>query len=276
LNVGTVPEKEEQESRVALWTAGHPHDENFLVANRERSARQAAPAGAARKAPPVSLLTVGIPVQFQIHDLEQWAYNHEDSATLLQQLATREVIRYLGSVDLNEIMSRTRQESAAALRDRIQAAADANHLGAKVLFVGLQDLHPPVKVAPEYEKVVAAIHLKQSKILAAQAYAISTNILAGAQAFMLTNNAEAARLDLELTASARAAAFTNQLPAYNAAPSVYLQRAYLQTFATATAKPPKYLLLATNTTDVIQFDLQRRLADDIANQVAGAIAAPKK
>jgi regulator of protease activity HflC (stomatin/prohibitin superfamily) len=276
LNVGAVPEKEEQESRVALWTAGHPHDENFLVANRGRRASEATSAGAAKKAPPVSLLTVGIPVQFQIHDLVQWAYNHEDSATLLQQLATREVIRYLVSVDLSGIMSSNRLESSLALRDHIQAAADVNHLGAKVLFVGLQDLHPPVKVAPEYEKVGAADHLKQSKILAAQAYAISTNILAGAQAFTLTNNAEAARLDLELTASARAAAFTNQLPAYNAAPSVYLQRAYLQTFAAATAKTTKYLLLATNTTDVIQFDLQRRLDDDIFNQVAGKIAAPKK
>ena len=276
LNVGSVPEKEEHESRIALWTAGHPHDENFVVANRERNAGQAAPDGGARKAPPVSLLTVGVPVQFQIHDLVQWAYNHEDSAALLQQLATREVIRYLVSVDLNEIMSHSRQESAAALRDRIQAAADANHLGAQVLFVGLQDLHPPVKVAPEYEKVVSAIHLKQAKILAAQAYAISTNVLAGARAFTLTNSAQAARLSLELTASARAAAFTNQLPAYNAAPSVYLQRAYLQAFAAATAKPTKYLILATNTTDIIQFDLQRRIDDDIFNKVAGAIAAPQK
>ena len=276
LNVGSVPEKEEQESRVALWTAGHPHDENFLVANRERPASQAAPAGAAKKAPPVSLLTVGIPVQFQIHDLVQWAYNHENSSNLLQQLATREVIRYLVSVDLSGIMSSNRLESSLALRDQIQAAADANQLGARVLFVGLQDLHPPVKVAPEYEKVGAADHLKQSKILAAQAYAISTNVLAGAQAFTLTNNAEAARLDLELTASARAAAFTNQLPAYNAAPSVYLQRAYLQAFAAATAKTTKYLILATNTTDVIQFDLQRRIDEDIFNKVAGAIAAPKK
>jgi len=276
VNVGTMPEKEEQESRIALWTAGHPHDENFVVANRDRQTSQPVPAGAAKKAPPVSLLTVGIPVQFQIHDLAQWAYNHEDSATLLQQLATREVIRYLVSVDLNEIMSHGREESAVALRERIQAAADANHLGANVLFVGLQDLHPPVKVAPAYEKVVSAIHLKQSKILASQAYAIGTNIMAGAQAFTLTNNAEAARLDLELTASARAAAFTNQLPAYNAAPSVYLQRAYLKTFAAAAANTTKYLLLTTNTTDVLQFDLQRRLEDDIFNQVAGKIAAPKK
>ena len=101
-------------------------------------------------------------------------------------------------------------------------------------------------------------------------------MLAGARAVTLTNSAEAARLNLELTALARAAAFTNQLPAYAAAPSVYLQRVYLQAFAAALAKPTKYLILATNTTDIIQFDLQRRIDDDIFNKVAGAIAAPQK
>lgn len=274
LAVGFTPEKDHDE-KVVLWTVAHTKEDNFLVANHERPTIEGAKAGDAKKAPPVSLLTGSIPVQYQIRDLVQWAYNHEDSATLLQQLANREVVRFLVSVDLNEIMSRTRLESSLALRDHIQAAADAQNIGAKILFVGLHDMHPPVKVAPEYEKVVGAIHGKQTKILGAQAYAISTNVLAGARAFTLTNNAEATRLNLELTASARAAAFTNQLPAYNAAPLVYLQRAYLQAFAAATAKTTKYLILATNTTDVIQFDLQRRIDDDIFNKVAGAIAAPK-
>ena len=94
--------------------------------------------------------------------------------------------------------------------------------------------------------------------------------------FTLTNAAQAARLGIELTATARAAAFTNQIPAYNAAPSVYLQRAYLQGFAQATAKAAKYILLATNTSEVIQFDLQRRIGEEYAEKIAGAIAAPKK
>ena len=169
-----------------------------------------------------------------------------------------------------------RQRAALDLQARIQKAADAQQLGARVLFVGLQDLHPPVKVAPEYQKVVSAMHKKQASILAAKAEGIRTNALADAQVFTLTNAAQAARLGIELTATARAAAFTNQIPAYNAAPSVYLQRAYLQGFAQATAKAAKYILLATNTSEVIQFDLQRRIGEEYAEKIAGAIAAPKK
>jgi membrane protease subunit HflK len=140
----------------------------------------------------------------------------------------------------------------------------------------LQDIHPPVTVAPNYEKLVSAIHMKQAKILAAKGEAIRTNLLAGAQAYTLTNTAEAARLSIELTAASRAAAFTNQIPAFNAAPEVYRERLYLQSFANATAKATKYVLLATNTSDVIQFDLQRRVDEEIFNRVSGAIAAPKK
>jgi len=158
-------------------------------------------------------------------------------------------------------------------RRRIQAAADGYKLGAGILFVGLQDIHPPVKVAPEYEKVVAAIHQKQAKILAAQADSIKTNAVAGAQSFAITNNAEADRMRLEVAAVSRAAAFTNQIPAFNAAPSVYLQRAYFRTFAHATARARKYVLLTTNTQDVIVFDLQDRISQDFDNLT---VPPPKK
>ncbi len=276
VTVGGAAEEAEHASGVVLWTAGHPKDENFLVANRAQPTAEAATATTGRKAPPVSLITVSIPVQFQITNLTQWIYRHEDSSNLLRQIATRAVVRYLASVDVNEIMSRNRLEAALVLRDHIQGGAEAQALGARILFVGLQDLHPPVKVAPEYQKVVAAIHQKQAKILAAEADSIRVTTLAGAQAVTVTNDAEAARINLQVIALARAAAFTNQLPAFNAAPAVYRQRAYLQTFASATAKATKYLILATNTSDVITFDLQRRLDEDYFNKIGGAVPPPKK
>ncbi len=276
IHVGSVPEADEHEEKVVLWTVAHSKEENFLVANRAQPTGEAAAAATGRKAPPVSLITVSIPVQFQITNLTQWVYRHENGSNLLRQVATREVVRYLASVDVNEVMSHSRLESALALRDQIQRAADAQTLGVRILFVGLQDLHPPVKVAPEYQKVVAAIHQKQAKILAAEAESIRATTLAGAQAVTVTNAAEAARINLQVIALARAAAFTNQLPAFNAAPSVYRQRAYLQTFASATAKATKYLVLATNTSDVITFDLQRRLDEDYFNKIGGAVPPPKK
>ena len=173
---------------------------------------------------------MSIPVQFQINDVMAWAYKNADPTNLLQDLATRAVVHYLAGVDLNDVMSQGRLAAADTLRDQIQAAADAHELGVKILFVGLQDIHPPVKVAGDYEKVVGAEQTKLAKILDAQADAIRTNALAEAQAFTTTNVAIAARQQLEVQALASAALFTNQIPAFAAAPSVYRQRAYFQDF----------------------------------------------
>jgi regulator of protease activity HflC (stomatin/prohibitin superfamily) len=274
LSVGFTPEKEEHEEKLVLWTVAHTKEENFLVANRDQAANEFDSGSGAKKSPPVSLITVSIPVQFQITNLVDWVYNHENSQELLQQLATREVVRFLVSADINNILSVGRLESAQALEQRIQAAANAQKLGARILFVGLHDLHPPVKVAPEYEKVVAAIQKRQATIIRAEGDAIRTNNLASAQALSVTNLAEAARIKLELTASARAAAFTNQIPAFNAAPSVYAQRLYAQTFPRATAGARKYILVTTNTQNVITFDLQHNATDDFIRQQAEAINKP--
>jgi regulator of protease activity HflC (stomatin/prohibitin superfamily) len=266
-DVGYTPDAQSENENTILWSLNHGKEDNFLVGSREPATIKDANTDTndILKAPPVSLITVSIPVQFQINDVLAWAYQNADPTNLLQDLATRAVVHYLAGVDLNDVMSQGRLAAADTLRDQIQAAADAHELGAKILFVGLQDIHPPVKVAGDYEKVVGAEQTKLSKILYAQADAIRTNALAEAQAFTTTNVAIAARQQLEVQALASAALFTNQIPAFAAAPSVYRQRAYFQTFANATANARKYILLVTNTDDVVIFNLEDSIRQDLLN-----------
>ena len=266
-DVGYTPDAQSEMANTVLWSAAHGKEENFLVANRETATikNQSADTNDTLKAPPVSLITVSIPVQFQIHDVMAWAYNNADPAGLLEDLATRTVVHYLASVDLSDVMSHARSEAAQLLRERIQAAADARQLGVKILFVGVQDIHPPTTVAAEYEKVVGAEQTKLATILVARADSIRTNAIAGALAYTLTNVAAATRQQLEVSAYARAALFTNQIPAFQAAPSVYQQRAYFQTFAAATANARKYVLLVTNTSDVVIFNLEDKIREDLLN-----------
>jgi hypothetical protein len=77
--------------------------------------------------------------------------------------------------------------------------------------------------------------------------------------------AEAARQQIELSSYARADLFTNQITAYNAAPAVYRQRAYFRMFPAATARARKYILLTTNTQDVLIFDLEDKIREDLLN-----------
>jgi modulator of FtsH protease HflK len=254
---------EEKEGSTVLWTVKHSTEEEFnlLVASRETGA--ATNRDGARKIPPVNLLSVGIPVQFQITNLSAWAYNNVGPDQLLEKLATREVVRYLVSADVNEIMSVERGNAAEALRKRIQASADERQLGARVIFVGLQDIHPPVAVAGAYENVVGALQTREAKILSAQAQATRTNASAMASAYKALRDAEAQRDRTKALALANAAAFTNQIPAYRAAPSVYTQRAYLKSLARNAGSTRKYVIATTNTDDVILFNLEEKLRTDL-------------
>jgi modulator of FtsH protease HflK len=270
-DVGFVEEGSAPE-RAVLWTVAHAKEDNFLVANREPVVAGATNQVAGKRTPPVSLVTGSIPVLYQITNVVDWAYQNEDAPSLLQDLGTREIVRYLAGADLTDLMSAGRLDASQALTQRIQAASDEHHLGARIVEVVLSDLHPPVKVAPDYEKVVAATQLKEAKILAARADEIKTNALAGAQAVTLIDTAESDSVSRQVAAVARAGLFTNQIPAFNAAPSVYAQRSYLRTFAHSTANARKYLMLTTNTHDVIVFDLQESVARDILNM---KVPAPK-
>jgi modulator of FtsH protease HflK len=270
--VGLEHEEEEgkPEENTVLWTVSHAKEEfNLLVASRESVTNL----DGAQKSPPVNLLTVSIPVQFQITNLTAWAYNNTEPDHLLEKIATREVVLYLVNADLNELMAGGRGAAAEALRLRIQSAADQRQLGARIIMVGLQDIHPPVSVAGAYQKVVGARQAAEAKVNTARAYAITTNALAGSIARRTVLGAEAEATRTKSIALARAASFTNQIPAYRAAPEIYTTRAYLQTLARQGGNVRKYVVATTNTDDVIQFDLTEKYERSLLDV---NIPAPKK
>ena len=112
---------------------------NLLVASRETGVTTNTVEG--KRIPPVSLLSVSIPVQFQISDVRKWAYKHMEPANLLEDIGTREVVHYLVGVDLLEIMSTGRFKAAEELRKRIQDRANEEELGVKIVFRGFAG-HP--------------------------------------------------------------------------------------------------------------------------------------
>jgi len=266
-NVGFTPNAQSEADRTVLWSVIHTKEVNFLVGNREPATitNQAASGSDRLKVAPVGLIDISLPIQFQITNVLDWAYVNAGPTNLLQDLATRAVVRYVAGADLNAVLSESREEAARQLREQIQSDANRHRLGVKILFIGVQDLHPPIKVASDYQKVVSAEQERVATNNFAQADAIRTNALAGAKAFAEVNQAEAVRQGTELSAFASAALFTNQMAAYAAAPSVFRQRAYFQMFPDATANARKYILLVTNTHDVVIFDLEDKIREDLLN-----------
>ncbi len=263
--VGSQPDTNAPSQRAVLWTKQHAKEELLLVGSRESALPAGSDTANPRQTPPVSLIAVSFPLQFEISDLQAWAYGCDDPARLLQGIATRTVIKYLAGSDFISVMASGRLEAAETLRAEIQAEADRLNLGVRVNYIGLQDIHPPVAVAGEFESTGSAAQQREAAILNARASASFTNALSGADAFQKVAGAEAYRTRQQINVLARSALFTNQIPAYHAAPTIYLDRAYLQTIAQATRNARKYVLLTTNTQDVIQFDLQEKLGSDFSN-----------
>ena len=260
-NIGFVPDPLLEKEKTVLWTRPHYKEEfNLLVASSEQiSTNQTG-----QQSVPANLLTVSIPVQYQISDVQAWAYNYADAGQLLEKIATREVVLYLVGVDLIEIMSSGRLKAAQELQEKIQARANELKLGVNILFVGLQDIHPPVKVAEEFQKVVGATQEKEARILQAEGYRARVWPMAAAEAQRKIRDAEIYQLNRVAAAVARGAQFTNQITAFTASPTVYPQRLYLQTFGRASAGARKYIVASTNA-QVLQLNLEDKIRPDLGD-----------
>ena len=265
-DIGLEHEEKEVEEAAVLWTVSHAKEEfHLLVASRENveAAGTGPTSTTGKKAPPVNLLAVGLPVQFQVRDIRAWAYNYSNAGELLRQLATREVVRYLVGVDVNELMSTARFTAGEELKRRIQARADELKLGVRILFVGLQDVHPPVKVGAAYERFVGSKQKREAEILKAQAYAIRTNALATAEAARRRLTASAESVRKVTSAAATESLFTNQVAAYHASPEVYTERSRLQTLSRYGANARKFVRPSTNGNEVLQLNLEEKFRDGL-------------
>jgi len=262
--IGIVPDPDKENERTILWTVSHYEEEyNLLVASKE----QLANAARGEQAPPVNLLTVSIPVQYQIKDLRAWATRHTSATNLLEKVASREVVLYLVGIDFFEMMSAGRDRAAVDLKERIQREADRLNLGAEILFVGLQDVHPPVKVGKDFNSVLAAIQEKEAIIEHARTYALTNVILARAEATNRIQAAETYRTRVVADQFARAAQFTNQFLAYRQSPRVFTERAYLQALSKGAAKARKLVLTSTNAQETLMLNLEDKVRPDLLDVV---------
>lgn len=269
IDVGFSPTSDPTAGNAVLWTIPHAKEENFLVANRVTAQVEAAPDTNGGSAPvPVSLLTVSIPVQYRITNLVDWVYENQDPHRLLEQISYREVVRYLVSADLDDIMSTQRTEAANTIHQRIQAEADRHQLGANIIFVGLQDIHPPVKVAPDYEKYVSINHTTNADIRNAIAESIMYHTTADIERTQILAAANSEAQEKLTNGMAKVEQFRDEIPAYMASPKVFRLRGYLDTVSQAVANNRTYILLATNTHNVAILNLEDKARPDLLEQVA--------
>jgi regulator of protease activity HflC (stomatin/prohibitin superfamily) len=183
ISIGFIPKVDPDTGEIIreslLWGEQHHEKEHLLLvaggqAEEESSADTV----------PYSLLIAAIPVQYRIKDLYSFVYNHDEPEKRLESICYRELTRFAAGQVSSEgqdttsvqetLLGAGRSEAKRILTSRIQQAADEAQLGVEIVFLGLQGIHPPPEVAPDYQKVVGAVQQKQALILNAQAERNST------------------------------------------------------------------------------------------------------
>jgi membrane protease subunit HflK len=176
ISIGFVPEIDpngQVEHKPLLWGEKHYKAEyQLLVANEQDQSESSA------GTVPVSIVIAAVPVQYRIKDLYAFVYNLKEPEKLLESICYRELTKYAASAKIEvedkadakqSFIGMGRVEAGKILTERIQAAAREARLGVEIVFVGLEGIHPPVEVAADYQKVIAAFQKKQQSILEAKA-----------------------------------------------------------------------------------------------------------
>jgi membrane protease subunit HflK len=186
LYIGYEPRKDPRTGEIIpeknlLWGQAHYQKEHDLLVAARYSVKDVGP-GLAEGALPVGMVKANIPVHYRVKDLYAYVYHHSDPAQLLEAICYRELARFATSATLevddqavdqgqddDSLLGTGRARARAVLMQRIQAAADEAGLGIEVVFLGLQGLHPPPEVAPDYQAVIGAVQKKQALVLDAEA-----------------------------------------------------------------------------------------------------------
>ena len=212
-------------------------------------------------------LVFAVDVQYQISDVKKYAYQQGsfiDPDKVIQQLCERAVMHYCSQNDIEQILGPGRNATAQMLKDKIADSFAKYDVGVSVDYVGIKSVHPPIKVAEAFEKVISALQQKQTKILKAQGMSSKVVYDAEAEAAVNIATAEAYKNEREKLAQADAERFSKQVEAYKKGGNVYLWREFHAVQDEFLPKMRKYLIASENVDDwVYEFDLKENLKPDL-------------
>jgi len=167
-----------------LWTNDHAREEVYQLV-RPSGTNGILPVDPAAAARDLSVLSLEIPLVYSVSNVELFELLGAPSVRddLLRATAQREIMKYMATLSVDDILGPKRVQINRDLTERIERAFTrlnpgpdgvGRGPGIQIIRLGLAGVHPPKKVANDFEAVVGAEQNRQSKIDRARADAIKT------------------------------------------------------------------------------------------------------
>ena len=274
LDVGFIREEIEEGEGLApvLWTQAHQEEEFPLLvaaASIETGLANLAEASDSESVRnDCDLLNVGLTIHYRISDLAQYGYGpdrcYKDPQVFLEAICYRAALHYAARSDVASLLGPGRHKTTQTLHQSIQQKVNEEQMGIEIVFVGLIGVHPPIEVAGEYEKVVAAVQQKQARVLNAigEEYEILASAQSESEVMLVKARAEAA--SRSWLAQSQADRFAHQVVAYEKGGPVYFWREYLSVLDEFLPKMRKYFFASSNVDRLVyELDLREQLKPDL-------------
>jgi modulator of FtsH protease HflK len=177
----------------------------------------------------LNIIQVEWVVQYRISDPVKYLYGMREPAKTLRDLSESVMRRVVGNRIGSDVLTVGRIEIATAARQEIQDAMDRYDNGIRVITVQLQDVVPPQRVQPAFNKVNEA--RQELERMVNDATRQANEVIPKAEGSAKRTIAEAEGYATERVNRARgeAARFTSVLAEYKRVPEVTRSRLYLET-----------------------------------------------
>jgi len=170
------------------------------------------------------------------------AYAAAEPEALVRALAGRVAAAYFAARTLDAVLGANRQEMAATLRTRLQAALDQHATGLEAIAMVIETIHPPGGAAGATGNVRAAEIAARTSLAVAHGEAAAVAAQSRLRAYDMTNAARAAAAESVSRARANLIRFNADRQAAQAGGQNFLLERYFTSLSTALARTPKIII----------------------------------
>jgi len=173
-----------------------------------------------------NIVQASVVARYRVRDPAEWAFYGPKAEDILRVEVTSAMVRSLGEMTVDRVLSDGRTTLLMAVTRRAQAGLDAAHAGLELSSLELIRLAPPAALAGDFDAVQSAFIDAETQQNQAKAYAESAIPKAKADANQLVQSARADADSVLATATGGAAAFRALDAEYRSNPGVVRERLY--------------------------------------------------